>query len=210
LLAEAASTGGSTPAVAKTRDQLKQLLKARGKVGRLIIVSHGSTAGQVFFQDESGGTTLKQLAAELSGVATVSEVAFRGCNTGNDPSGLNDIKAALASTSAEGSNCPVTVAHAGPITVNNIPIDTEARFQALLPDTQDRYHRRLRTSTQGHGDCIVELKPGVKMADMTNVELRALAMRHGGRLIMQYASDNTCWNDLKFGGSGRCKRVQAR
>lgn len=42
-------------------------------------------------------------------------------------------------------------------------------------------------------------------------QLRAFAMRHGGKLIMQYAKeDNTCWNDMQFGGSARCRRIQSK
>jgi hypothetical protein len=55
------------------------------------------------------------------------------------------------------------------------------RRSALKAD----YHARLRKATRGHGDCIVELKPNQTMAGLTD-ELRALAMRHAGRLMMQY------------------------
>lgn len=211
-LAEASAAGKSTPIVVRSRSQLKDLLKARGKVGRLIIVSHGTPQGQVFFDGEPGGfVKLEDLANELKGSADVREVQFRGCNVGNDAKGLDKVKDALGSTSAEGTNCSLEVAHAGPAKINGVDIDTEAKFQKLNAKQKTEYDQSLRRSAHGHGDCIVELSPGQKLSSLSADQLRAFAMRHGGKLIMQYAKeDNTCWNDMQFGGSARCRRIQAK
>jgi hypothetical protein len=160
----------------------------------------------VFFDGEPGGfVKLEDLANELKGSADVREVQFRGCNVGNDAKGLDKVKDALGSTSAEGTNCSLEVAHAGPPKINGVDIDTEAKFQKLNAKQKTEYDQSLRRSTHGHGDCIVELSPGQKMASLSADQLRAFAMRHGGKLIMQYAKeDNTCWNDMQFGGSARC------
>jgi hypothetical protein len=222
-LAEAAAAPGTTSELVKSRQELIDLVRRRGNVGKLIIISHGTQSGAVKFADEKDPTKLSDLAKDLQGVGSASEVAFRGCNVGNDASGLNEVKKAVNASSAEGTNCFLQVAHAGPITINGVSIDTEAKFKAIKSNDKKKpdsvlkadYHARLRKATRGHGDCIVELKPNQTMAGLTDDELRALAMRHAGRLIMQYYEDHdtgkfTCWKDLQFGGSGPCKRVQAR
>lgn len=222
-LAEAAAAPGTKSELVKSRQDLIDLLRKRGSVGKLIIISHGTTSGAVKFADEKDPTKLADLAQDLKGAGTASEVAFRGCNVGNDTKGLNAVKKAVNASSVEGTNCFLQVAHAGPMTINGVVIDTEAKFKSIKSNKKGQpdsllkadYHARLRKATRGHGDCIVELKPGQTMAGLTDDELRALAMRHGGRLIMQYAEETgtknfTCWKDLQFGGSGPCARVQAR
>ena len=211
-LAEASASGKSTPIVVRSRSQLKDLLTARGKVGRLIIISHGTPQGQVFFDGEPGGfVKLEEFADGLKGSGAAREVQFRGCNVGNDAKGLDKVKDALGSTSVEGTNCNIQVAHAGPITINGVAIDSEAKFQKLTAKQQSAYDQALRNSTRGHGDCVVEFTPGQKIAAVTPDQLRAFAMRHDGKLIMQFAKeDNTCWNDMQFGGSARCKRIQSK
>jgi hypothetical protein len=222
-LAEAAAAPGTTSELVKSRQELIDLVRRRGRVGKLIIISHGTSSGAVKFANENDPTKLADLAKDLQGAGTASEVAFRGCNVGNDASGLNEVKKAVNASSAEGTNCFLQVAHAGPITINGVAIDTEAKFKAIKSNKKGQpdnvlkadYHARLRKATRGHGDCIVELKPNQTMAGLTDDELRALAMRHAGRLILQYYEDHdtgkfTCWKDLQFGGGGPCRRVQAR
>jgi Putative peptidoglycan binding domain len=220
-----ANAGGAQPVKVASPEQLRDLLKSRGTVGRLIVISHGFTTGEVRF-DLQGMRDVKlaDLAAELqkSG-ATVREIVFRGCSIGNDRQGLESMRKALNSNLAEGTNCHLESKRAGPVIIlappskkggqpQRIVVTSEAAFQALHPNDKPVYHRTLRNllASAGHADCLVGLAQGKKAASLSDDELRALAMRNRGRLVVQYTKESDeCFTDLQFGGSGQCRRIQA-
>jgi hypothetical protein len=74
------------------------------------------------------------------------------------------------------------------------------------------YNAALRERAQqgpNRCECLVGLQPNRKLKDLTDDQLRGFAMANGGMLITHFTEeDGTCWKDLKFGGPGRCHRVQ--
>lgn len=218
-----ANGGGATPVKVASPEQLRDLLKQRGSVGRLIIISHGLSTGEVRF-DLQGTRDVKlaELAAELAqSGATVQQVLFRGCSIGNDAKGLEEVRKSVKASLAEGTNCHLESKRAGPVIILEPPVkgskprqvvvDSEAKFQALHPNDKPVYHRTLRNllNSAGHQDCLVGLAAGKTAASLSDDELRAMAMRNRGRLVVQYTKESDeCFTALQFGG-GTCRRIQA-
>jgi peptidoglycan hydrolase-like protein with peptidoglycan-binding domain len=219
-----ANAGGATPVKVASPEELRELLKKKGAVGRLIIISHGLNSGEVRF-DLQGTRDVKlvDLAAELAkSGATVEQVVFRGCSIGNDRTGLEEVRKSVKASVAEGTNCHLESKRAGPVTIVEPPvgknkprqvvIDSEAKFKALHPNDKPVYHRTLRNllNSAGHQDCLVGLPQGKTAASLSDDELRAIAMRNRGRLVVQYTKESDqCFTDLQFGGTGQCRRIQA-
>jgi hypothetical protein len=166
---------------------------------------------------------LVDLAAELAkSGASVEQVVFRGCSIGNDRTGLEEVRKSVKASLAEGTNCHLESKRAGPVTVvppsegkkKPLPVlvDSEAKFKSLHPIDKGVYHRKLRglQNDTGHKDCLVGLPQGKKADSLSDDELRALAMRNRGRLVVQYTKESDeCFTDIQFGGSGQCRRIQA-
>jgi peptidoglycan hydrolase-like protein with peptidoglycan-binding domain len=219
-----ANAGGATPVKVASPEELRELLKKKGAVGRLIIISHGLNSGEVRF-DLQGTRDVKlvDLAAELAkSGASVEQVVFRGCSIGNDRTGLEEVRKSVKASLAEGTNCHLESKRAGPVTVvppaegkkkpPPVLVDSEAKFQSLHPIDKGVFHRRLRglLNDTGHKDCLVGLPQGKKADSLSDDELRALAMRNRGRLVVQYTKESDeCFTDIQFGGSGQCRRIQA-
>jgi hypothetical protein len=218
-----ANGGGGIPIKVGSPDELVALLKARGHVGRLVVISHGLRTGEVRF-DLKGTIDIKlsDLAAKLRGSgAVVDQIVFRGCSIGNDPNGMEDLRQAVNGKLVEGTNCHLTAKRGGPVQIQVpgakgkpptlVVVKSEAQFQALDPLDKPVYHRTLRQLLQqmGHEDCLIGLKQGQKAASLSDDELRAIAMRNSGRLVTQFTDeDGSCFSDLQFGGTGTCRRVQ--
>jgi hypothetical protein len=220
-----ANAGGATPVKVESPEQLRDLLKSKGSVGRLIIISHGLSSGEVRF-DLKGTRDVKlaDLAAELAkSGATVDQVLFRGCSIGNDAKGLEEVRKSVKGSLAEGTNCHLEAKRAGPVRILEPPakkganprqvlVNSEAVFQKLHPNDKPVYHRTLRQllADTHHPDCLLGLPAGRKSATLSDDELRAIAMRNRGRLVVQYTKESDeCFADVQFGGSGRCRRIQA-
>src|SRR5215207_2587367 len=220
-----ANAGGATPVKVASPEQLRDLLKQKGAVGRLIIISHGLNSGEVRF-DLQGTRDVKlaDLAAELAkSGATVEQVVFRGCSIGNDPTGLAEMRKSVKASVAEGTNCHLESKRAGPViileppakngaTPRRVVVDSEAKFQALHPNDKPVYHRTLRNilNDTHHADCLVGLAAGKSASSLSDDELRAMAMRNRGRLVVQYTKESDeCFTALQFGGTGSCRRIQS-
>jgi hypothetical protein len=209
----AAHGGGAPPVKIRSVSALRDLIEKHKNIGRLTIISHALTSGEIVFEGTSISTVaLADLARQLAGAGTVRESNFLGCTVGNDASGLNAMKSALGSVSAEGSTGHHIATKIDPPTISGAPIDSEAKFQALTPTQKQLYARTLRQrARENRGDCITGFKPGQKLASVSDEDLRAIAMRNKGILVAEFCKEeNTCWLDQKFGGSGACRRVQAR
>jgi len=210
----AAHSGGAPVVKVRSLDALQALLASKKTVGRLVIVSHATSDGEVRFDIGTAVSTvaLSGLAAKLRGSATVREIVFLGCTVGNDPDGLANVKKALNAVSSEGTDCHLITKTIGPLTADGAPIDSEQKYNALSVKAKAVYNTTLREQARqgrNRGECLVGLQPNRKLKDLTDDQLRALAMRNGGKLITHFTEeDGTCWKDLKFGGPGLCHRVQ--
>jgi peptidoglycan hydrolase-like protein with peptidoglycan-binding domain len=208
----AAHGGGAAVVKVPSPDALRDLLAARKNIGRLVIVSHATTEGEIRFDIGTALSTVKlsDLASKVRQSASVREIVFLGCTVGKDPDGLKDMKQALAATASEGTNCHLIAKKIGPLTADGVPIDTEQKYQALSAAAKAEYDKGLRErALLNRGNCIVQLRPGQTLKDLSDAQLRAFAMQHGGVLITHFTQeDGTCWKDLKFGGKDRCHRVQ--
>jgi len=213
----ALAPAGSTPVKVISSDDLRDKLKARKSVGRLVIVGHAAEGtGDVLFD---AGTArelipLADLARKLRGVATVQQIDFVSCSVGSNLKGLEEVRDALGAVSASGYTCHMEDGHAGPLTADGVAITTEAQYQALSPAGKKAYDDALRARAGAkdlHGDCLVDAPPGKKLAQISKDELREFAMRRGGVLRTFFAKeDGTCGKDMKFGGTEKCRRVQAK
>jgi hypothetical protein len=210
----AAYSGGAPVVKVPSADALQALLASKKNVGRLVIVSHATSDGDVRFDIGTAVSTVKlsDLAAKLRRSATVQEIVFLGCTVGKDPDGLADIKQALNAVSSEGTDCHLITKTIGPLTADGAPIDSEQKYEALSAKAKAVYNAALRERAQqgpNRGECLVGLQPNRKLKDLTDDQLRGFAMANGGMLITHFTEeDGTCWKDLKFGGPGRCHRVQ--
>jgi hypothetical protein len=205
--------GGAAPVKIKSVSALRDLIAKHQNVGRLTIISHALTNGEILFEGTSISTiTLSDLAAKLRGAGTVREIVFLGCTVGNDATGLDDMKNALNSVSAEGSTGHHVATKIDAPTISGAPIDSEAKFQALTAEQKLLYLKALRQrARENHGDCITGFKPGQKLTSVSDDDLRAIAMKNKGVLTTEFCQEsNGCWQDQKFEKSGPCRRVQAR
>lgn len=208
-----AAAHGRGAAVVKVTspDDLRTLLAGKKTVGRLVVVSHATTQGELRFDIGTAVSTvnLSDLAAKIRKSATVREIVFLGCDVGKDPDGLGDIKQALTASAAEGTDCHLIAQKIGPLTADGAAVDTEQKYQALSAQAKTVYNKALREqAVNNRGECLVQLKPNQKLKDVTGDQLRAFAMQHGGVLITHFTQeDGVCWKDLKFDGPGRCHRV---
>ncbi|WP_325519713.1 peptidoglycan-binding domain-containing protein [Lentzea sp.] len=209
-----AHAGGAAVVKVASPDALRDLLAAKKNIGRLTIVSHARTDGQIQFAIGTSifSVPLSDLAAKVRKSANVREIVFLGCTVGNDPGGLDDMKRALDAKASEGVDCHIVTKKIGPLTAEGAPVDTEDKFQKLSPKAKAVYAKSLReAAVQNRGNCLVQLQAGQTLAVLSDDQLRAIAMRQKGALFVQFTEeDGTCWKDLKFGGPGRCHRVQAK
>ena len=213
----ALAPAGSKPVTVLSSNDLRDQLAARKAVGRLVIVGHAAQGtGDVLFDAGTNHEliSLRDLAAKLRGVATVQQIDFVSCSVGSNPEGLEQMRSALGAVSASGYTCHMDEGKAGPITADGVDITTEAQYQALSPAGRNAYDAALRQRAQDpslHGDCLVDARPGKKLAQIGKDELRELAMRRGGVLKTFFArEDGTCAKDMKFGGTEKCRRVQTK
>lgn len=209
-----AHAGGAPVIKVTSPDALRDLLAARKNIGRLTIVSHARADGQIQFAIGTSifSVPLSDLAAKVRKSATVREIVFLGCTVGKDPGGLSDMKDALDAKASEGADCHIFTRKIGPLTADGAPVDSEEKYQNLSAKAKVVYDKGLReAAVQNRGNCLVQLQPGQTLAALSDEQLRAIAMRQKGALFVQFTEeDGTCWKDLKFGGPGRCHRVQAK
>jgi hypothetical protein len=144
----------------------------------------------------------------------VQQIDFVSCSVGSNPQGLEEVRDAVGAVSASGYSCHMKSGKVDPLTVGGVPITTEEKYQSLGPPDKKAYDKALRERAQQpevHGNCLIDAPPGKKLAEISDTELRAFAMRRGGTLRTFFAEeDGTCAKDMKFGGGGKCRRVQAK
>jgi hypothetical protein len=209
---------GSTPVKVISSNDLRDELKKRGSVGHLIIAGHAAEGtGDILFD---AGTArelipLSDLARKLRAAGVkVQQIDFVSCSVGSNPQGLEEVRDAVGAVSASGYSCHMRSGTVGPLTTGGVPITTEEKYQSLAPVDKKAYDKALREQAQRpdvHGDCLIDAPPGKKLAEISDTELRAFAMRRGGTLRTFFAEeDGTCAKDMLFGGGGKCRRVQAK
>lgn len=209
---------GSTPVKVISSDDLRDELKKRGSIGHLIIAGHAAEGtGDILFD---AGTArelipLADLARKLRAAGVkVQQIDFVSCSVGSNPQGLEDVRDAVGAASASGYSCHMRSGKVDPLTVGGAPITTEEKYQTLAPPDKKAYDKALREQAQRpevHGNCLIDAPPGKKLAEISDTELRAFAMRRAGTLRTFFAEeDGTCAKDMKFGGGGKCRRVQAK
>jgi peptidoglycan hydrolase-like protein with peptidoglycan-binding domain len=209
---------GSTPVKVISSDDLRDELKKRGSVGHLIIAGHAAEGtGDILFD---AGTArelipLADLARKLRAAGVkVQQIDFVSCSVGSNPQGLEEVRNAVGAASASGFSCHMKSGKVDPLTVGGVPITTEEKYQTLAPPDKKAYDTALRAQAKQpevHGNCLIDAPPGKKLADISDTELRAFAMRRGGTLRTFFAEeDGTCAKDMQFGGGGKCRRVQAK
>ena len=209
---------GSTPVKVISSDDLRDELRKRGAVGHLIIAGHAAEGtGDILFD---AGTArelipLSDLARKLRAAGVkVQQIDFVSCSVGSNPQGLEAVRDAVGAVSASGYSCHMKSGRVDPLTVGGVPITTEEKYQSLAPPDKKAYDKALRDAAQRpdvRGNCLIDAPPGKKLAEISDAELRAFAMRRGGTLRTFFAEeDGTCAKDMKFGGGGKCRRVQAK
>ena len=209
---------GSTPLKVISSDDLRDELKKRGSIGRLIIAGHAAAGtGDILFDAGTAREliSLKDLARKLRAAGVkVQQIEFVSCSVGSNPQGLEEVRDAVGAVSASGYSCHMKSGKVDPLTVGGVPITTEEKYQSLAPPDKKAYDQALRAQAQKpevHGNCLIDAPPDKKLAQISDTELRAFAMRRGGTLRTFFAEeDGTCAKDMKFGGGGTCKRVQAK
>jgi hypothetical protein len=205
--------GGQKPIKVGSLSGLKSALQGK-TIGKLSIISHSLSNGEIRFDLGTSveTKTLEEIARELRGVATVQQIVFLGCSVGNDPDGLDAMKDALKAASSEGVNCHLVTQKMGPIVIDGVEIDTQQKFDKLSADKKREVDTGLKAlGDRGRGNCVIELTPNQRFSSLSLDDIHRFAFLHGGALIARFTEETgECWKDLKFGGKGKCKRVQAK
>jgi hypothetical protein len=208
-----AAGGGQKPIKVGSLSALKSALQGK-TIGKLSIISHSLSNGEIRFDLGTSleTKTLEEIARELRGVATVQQIVFLGCSVGNDPDGLDKMKDALKASSSEGVNCHLQTQKMGPILVDGVEIDSQQKFDKLSADKKREVDLGLKAlGDRNRGNCVIELAPGQRFSSLSLDDIHRFAFLHGGALIARFTQETgECWKDLKFGGKGQCKRVQAK
>jgi putative peptidoglycan binding protein len=205
--------GGSPVVFVRSSSELQDVLRKRGTVNRLIIISHGLAGGQIRFDIGTALETvdLPTLASKLRRAATVKQIVFLGCHIGDDKDGLEEVRSALDADVAEGTNCSMQARVIEPPTADGVQIRTQAQYDAIKDaNARAQWDKALRAKAlAGRGNCWTELKKGQTIASLSDKELREKVFANRGNITVQFCQDTgDCWKDMAFGGKGK-RRIQA-
>ena len=181
-------------------EDAKEKLLALGKpLGRVYVVSHSTSAGEVQVITNIGSITwvkLSDLSKDLKGIPAdkaPTDVDFRGCKLGEKPGEIETFRKNIGATRARAMNCWSIVQVAMPLV---LPDGTPLTSPSQIPQGKEKeVDKALRKqinglkSDDGHAvkDCIEGLAPGQK-ADGNFARIKEIYFQHKGNLSATWAS----------------------
>lgn len=182
-------------------------LKALGApVGKLFVVSHSNSAGQVEFSSSIGTVSwvpIADLAKALKGAATIDEVDFRGCKVGDAPGAMESFRKTVGAQSTRGSNCWTFVQRVMPLTLEGVPVTSRRQIPKGQKTEFDEHllNEQLAGMTSADGkpvqNCLIGLAKGEKANDKTLGKIWKLYWANNGNLVASWASpdNNKNWQE---------------
>ena len=183
--------------VTSGEDAKKKLLALGKPIGRIYVVSHSTSAGQV--QVVSAGSTLwvklSDLSNDLKGMPAdkaPTDIDFRGCKLGEAPKEMETFRQNIGATRARGMNCWSIVTVVSPLLVGGTPLTSPSQIpQGQERDVDNALRQQINRlkSDDGHAvkDCIEGLAPGEK-ADRNFAKIKQIYFEHRGNLAATWAS----------------------
>lgn len=212
--------------VTNAEDAAAQLKALKAPIGKVFVVSHSTSAGEVQFSSASGTVSwvkLRELSQALKGAATIDEFDFRGCKIGEAGGALESFRSALGLQAAGGSNCWTFVERVTPLTYDGAEI---TRPDQIPTGMQSQFDKALLQQIQGLKsedgkpvqNCLLGLAPGEKAGTKTLSKIWKLYWANQGNLVASWASpdyDKTwqagslCTKDMSA-STTPCGLVQAK
>ncbi len=172
-------------------------LKALGApVGKLFVVSHSNSAGQVRFSSSIGTVSwvpIADLAKAIKGAATIDEVDFRGCKVGDAPGAMESFRKTVGAQSTKGSNCWTFVQRVTPLTLDGVPVTNPSQIPKGAQAAFDKaLLKQLAGMTSADGkpvqNCLVGLDKGEKANAKTLAKIWKLYWANNGNLVASWGS----------------------
>lgn len=181
-------------------------LKALGApIGKLFVVSHSNSAGQVRFSSSIGTVSwvpIGDLAKAIKGAATIDEVDFRGCKVGGAPAAMESFRKTVGAQSTRGSNCWTFVQRVTPLTLDGVPVTSPSQIPKGRQAAFDKaLLNQLAGMTSADGkpvqDCLIGLAKGEKANQKTLAKIWKLYWANNGNLVASWASPdyNENWQE---------------
>ena len=180
-------------------EDAKNKLLALGKpIGRIYVVSHSTSAGQVQVISGIGTISwvkLSDLSKDLKGIPTdkaPTDIDFRGCKLGEAPQEMETFRKNVGATRARAMTCWSIVQVVTPLVLGGKPLTSPTQIpQGKEREVDQALLRQINSlkSDDGHAvkDCIEGLAPGEK-ADRNLAKIKQIYFQHKGNLSATWAS----------------------
>lgn len=170
-------------------------LKALGApIGKLFVVSHANSAGEVEFSSVSW-VPIDDLAKALKGAATIDEVDFRGCKVGDAPGAMESFRKTVGAQSTRGSNCWAFSQRVTPLTLEGVPVTSPTQIpkaKGAKAEFDKFLLNQLAGMTSADGkpvqNCLIGLAKGEKANKKTLGKIWKLYWANNGNLVASWAS----------------------